>query len=304
MFNILYHPIVTMLPFRLTTVSDYHPSIPVLSLAVSLTRPQMLVELGVYRGDSLCAMAQACRELALPTRIFGVDTFRGDSHCGAYGDPILIDLEDYLTHMKYGRVQLLRTTTAEAVSKFRDGTIDLLHIDASHLYDDVKADFTNYLPKMSEKGVILFHDIYVTERTYGVWKLWQEVKEMFPHDWYEFPHAWGVGLVAVGRVPTPGIQELLHLRGTQEATHLQHFMEALGNRVMDHSALQPEHPTTSEDPWTGLSGNSFRPALRSFDGSLGAHRTESSSADVQAAPTVSPASSKTSLPKDSTSTSI
>jgi hypothetical protein len=296
MFNVLYHPIVAMLPHRLTTVSDYHPSMPVLSLAVSLIRPQMLVELGVYRGDSLCTMAQACRELALPTRIFGIDTFRGDSHCGEYGDPILIDLESYLATMKYGRVQLIRSTTLEAAPKFRDGTIDLLHIDASHLYEDVKADFNTYLPKLSDKGIVLFHDIYVTERTYGVWKVWQEVKSMFPQDWYEFPHAWGVGLVAIGRAPTPGITELLLLRGSQEQQHLQNFMEALGNRVMDHAALQ-HHPTftVAEDPWTGMSGGSFRTGRPSSVGGDGAPSLPEASNISGVAPadrTVSPTSPK------------
>lgn len=301
MFNIIDHGIAARIPHRLTTVSDYHPSIPVLLLATSLVRPTMIVELGVYRGDSLCAFAQATKELNLTSRIFGIDTWRGDSHCGQYGEPILMDLETYLSEMRYGHVQLIRSTTQEAADKFRDGTIDLLHIDASHIYEDVKADFESYLPKMSPRGVVLFHDIYVTDRTYGVWKCWTELKERYPDSWYEFPHAWGVGFLSVGEFPSSGVLDLLTLRGSPEALSLQHFLEVLGNNVMDVRALSSQAPFTTEDPWTGISGNGAEGRPRSSDGSARTLTVPFSGARPSG-PTPSLASPGTSLPEDIPST--
>lgn len=40
-----------------------------------------------------------------------------------------------------------------------DNTIDLLHIDGSHLYEDVKIDFELFYPKVKKGGIILMHDV-------------------------------------------------------------------------------------------------------------------------------------------------
>lgn len=44
-------------------------------------------------------------------------------------------------------------------------TIDLLHIDASHLYEDVRQDFNMYYPKVAKGGIILLHDIIAHKGT-------------------------------------------------------------------------------------------------------------------------------------------
>lgn len=53
--------------------------------------------------------------------------------------------------------------TSESLAKFLDVkniTLDLLFIDANHDYREVINDFSNLLPYLSKKAVVLFHDTY------------------------------------------------------------------------------------------------------------------------------------------------
>jgi hypothetical protein len=67
------------------------------------------------------------------------------------------------------------------VSSYCD-TFDLIFIDGDHGYDGVKRDFENYRHLLSERGVILFHDVdpdHVFKGGAGgdVWKFWAELDE-------------------------------------------------------------------------------------------------------------------------------
>ena len=59
---------------------------------------------------------------------------------------------------------LLRMTFDQALEQFQDRSVDLLRHDGCHAYEAVKRDYETWLPKMSESGIILFHDTAVFER--------------------------------------------------------------------------------------------------------------------------------------------
>jgi len=237
-FNIVQYPTILSLPDRLTGVNDYHPSLPCLSLAVALVRPSVAVELGVYRGDSLCTIAQICRELALKTRIYGIDTFHGDENSGFYGDAVIEDLQRYLRENDYHSVQLIRSTLDEARPKFNDISIDLLHIDAGHSYEEVKHDFETWAPRLSSRGCVVFHDTHLLiNPNCHVWKFWAELRAAHPDLTFEFPWAWGVGLFQAGPTMSPGMKDLLALRG-KEMENVQTFVRHIGHTVVDHYATR------------------------------------------------------------------
>jgi len=61
-------------------------------------------------------------------------------------------------------------------------TFDLIFIDGDHQYDGVKKDFENYRTLLSERGVIMFHDVdpdHVFKGGAGgdVWRFWAELDE-------------------------------------------------------------------------------------------------------------------------------
>lgn len=156
-------------------------------------RPATYVGLGVRNGASLIGAATAARTYGLDTHCAGVDTWQGDEHAGRYeGHAIYETLRGFVSHA-FPNVTLMRCLSSEARRSFRPGSVDILHIDGLHTYDAVKEDFTTWFDAMSPEGVILFHDICVHERGFGVHRLWDELKRHFPT--IEFHHWFGLGVL-------------------------------------------------------------------------------------------------------------
>jgi hypothetical protein len=195
---------------------------------LEMARPDVLVELGTYRGDSYCAFCQGVATLKLPTKCFAVDTWAGDTQMGAYGDEVLNQLRAHHDPRYSGFSMLLRGTFDQALPHFEDGSVDLLHIDGLHTYDAVRHDYETWLPKMSTRGVILFHDIWETRSDFGVRKLWDEISPKFPHAHFE--HDSGLGALGVGSELPPPVLEFLQLQGSQRDLARRYF-EVLGNRL-------------------------------------------------------------------------
>jgi SAM-dependent methyltransferase len=191
-------------------------------------RARLFVELGTYTGVSYTAFCQAVERCNLGTRCFAVDTWKGDEHQSFY-DESVYDAFRAAHDFRYAYFStLVRSTFDEALNRFVDGSIDLLHIDGLHTYDAVRHDYESWLPKLSRRGVVLFHDINVHHDDFGIWRLWQELSQQHAH--FEFDHSYGLGLLAIGDEPPQAVTELCAMNGTAEGAALRARAALIGER--------------------------------------------------------------------------
>jgi hypothetical protein len=165
-------------------------------------RPRRFVELGTHYGYSYFAFCQASDRLGLGTAAYAVDTWKTDEYAGFYNGSVF---QSVVTHNndKYSAFStLIRSTFEDALDYFADGSVDLLHIDGRHFYNDVKQDFARGRPKLTEDAVVLLHDTNVREREFGVWKFFEEVAARRPS--FQFLHGHRLGVLVPGdRAPAP-----------------------------------------------------------------------------------------------------
>lgn len=230
----LYRPIVLSEPHRLVFPPPWIGHIPFAFWIIDALRPTSLVELGTHSGNSYCAFLQAIAACGLSTSCYAVDTWEGDPHAGLYGDEVYDDLRAHHDAAYAGFSRLLRMTFDQALEYFPDASIDLLHIDGLHTYEAVGQDFRSWLPKMSGRGLVLFHDINVRERGFGVWQVWEEVSAAYPS--FSFLHSNGLGVAYVGKPEAmpPALRWLFEVAGERERQALvrRHF-DRLGQGLID-----------------------------------------------------------------------
>jgi hypothetical protein len=197
-------------------------------------RPRSFVELGIHYGYSYFVFCQAIDRLGLGTSAYAIDTWKGDEHAGLYDEAVFQSVVSRNNHKYSGFSTLIRSTFSDALDYFTDGSVDLLHVDGRHFYEDVKNDFTTWRPKLAENAGVLFHDTNVRERGFGVWKFFDELAAQHPS--FQFFHGHGLGLVTLGdRVPPP-LAPLIEA-SAEAADQIRFVYAALGNALSVRAAL-------------------------------------------------------------------
>jgi hypothetical protein len=196
---------------RLLLETPWTGHIPFLASVFSAQKPGIFVELGVHKGASFLAACQAATAFAPDCRCHGIDTWEGDDHAVYNDGDLLYRNLCRQTSELNSRSVLIRGYFENVVGQFADASIDLLHIDGLHTYEAVRSDYETWLPKMSEKGIILFHDTCVMERGFGVHQFWDEVKDSNPS--LNFRHSSGLGVLVVGKNPSIASVNLVQALG-------------------------------------------------------------------------------------------
>jgi len=233
-FSINEYKSMFLEPLRIVEPISWIKHIPFAFFIIELLKPKIVVELGVHTGNSFSAFCQAVKNLNIKASCYGVDTFKGDPHAGVYDESVYIDINNHITENYGDFAQLMRMTFDEALEYFSDGSIDLLHIDGYHTYEAVKHDFESWLPKMSDRGVILLHDTQVRRDEFGAWKLWEEISRLYPS--YEFKFGYGLGVLAVGKnVPDEIIKFIDEAR---EKIFIERLFLTLGSNIEFRTHIQ------------------------------------------------------------------
>ena len=202
-------------------------------------KPKVLVELGVYKGESYFAFCQSVEENGTVTRCYGIDTWRGDVHAGIYGPEIGNEVAAY--NSRYSRFShLMAMTFKEAAFQFADRSVDLLHIDGAHRYEDVKDDFETWLPKLSRNGIVLLHDVTAREKGFGVDKLWREIATPRASFLFEFGNGLGVWRRTPVSKRDPPFLRRLFLADSKEKRAISNEYATMASAVELSASPQPE----------------------------------------------------------------
>jgi glycosyltransferase involved in cell wall biosynthesis len=219
---------------RIGTPSVWWQHVPFAHWLMLQAMPRMLVELGTHSGVSYTAFCEAVLKGGLTTQCHAVDA-RGDGHAGQ-------SPETYEEFRRYHDARFREFSTVfrcpfdEAVSRFPDNSVDILHIDGLHAYEAVLYDFQSWLPKLSDRAVVLFHGTNKRGEGYGVWRLWAELSQRYAS--FEFLHGHGLGVLAVGNRPPKAVAELCVLSDSVEVASVRARFAALGEQLAVETELR------------------------------------------------------------------
>ncbi len=229
-------------PARLGVLSAWYGHVPFAHWLVSVHRPASIVELGTHWGVSYAAFCEAVLREQLDARCLAVDSWQGDEHAGFYGADVLADLRRF-HDARYGAFSTLKQSLFDAaLQSVPDGSVDLLHIDGRHRYEDVRHDFESWRGKLSDRAVVLFHDTNVRESDFGVWRLWAELVPAARS--FEFLHCHGLGVLAVGGAAGSEVEALCGLSGGA-ANSLRERFATLGERWMAARQLREQEDSSA-----------------------------------------------------------
>ena len=215
-------------PHNLSSPAPWAGHIPFAAWLMALMRPRTLVELGVYSGISYLSFCQVAMQRQIPLRAWGVDTWQGDAHAGSYDGAAILRILREQHDARYGHFStLLQKTFDEALADIADGSVDLLHIDGLHTYKAVRHDFESWLPKLSERAVVLFHDTAVRQGDFGVWRFWDELKQRFAS--LTFEHSNGLGVLLVGTQAPELLRNLAE--DAERWQQVRQYFRILGERL-------------------------------------------------------------------------
>ena len=198
----------------------------------------MIAELGSFYGCSAFAFQQAILDGMLDTAFTAVDTWQGDAFTREdYREPVR-EAYEAVRRICYPEVRArsLCMSFDEAAALFPDGSVDLLHIDGSHRYEDVSHDYRIWKDKVSIRGAVFFHDVgrdLLLGRETGSSRFWRELKQDYPLT-LEFSFSCGLGVLFTDRelytyvrdsIPPGLYQQYANLQDTicKDRLRRQHF---------------------------------------------------------------------------------
>lgn len=133
----------------------------ILKESVIITDAKVIVELGVQDGYGSEALISGAEENG--GFVYGIDIIRKQKF-NFEGKPYKFILGD--------------STTVSL--DFLVSPVDLLFIDSSHEYQKTKLELSRFLPRMSDNGVILLHDVFHVAHSRDIQKAMKDILLYYP----------------------------------------------------------------------------------------------------------------------------
>jgi hypothetical protein len=204
--------------------------IPFSNWLIRALSPSVFVELGTHTGNSYFSFCQSIRETNISCKAYAIDHWLGDEHAGIYGDEVYQKVSETNEHWFSDFSTLIKSSFSEAVSRFPNASIDLLHIDGAHSFENVREDFETWLPKLSPGAVVLFHDTVVKRDNFGVYLYWDSMRKNYEH--LNFTHSNGLGVVQLPGGKLPRVVP----KSPVQIDEMKNFFEALGDQLSHMSS--------------------------------------------------------------------
>src|SRR5882757_9865554 len=191
-------------------------------------KPRCVVELGLDTGNSYFAFLQAAHALGLETTFLGVSVEEGPSSAGKFDALKAFNDQNYRT-----RSRLVIARLDDALTDLVDGTVDILHINAIRSEETLR-HFERWLPKMSDRGIVLLFGIQQDDRLRA---LWSGLSSRFRS--FSFEHERGLGVAYVGSEPHAShFDPLFDPNATGSIAFVRAYFSRLGMSVLERSALR------------------------------------------------------------------
>lgn len=152
---------------------------------INLLNPEQVLCIGSMKGFIPAICALACKDNQKGVVDFvdaGYETHEAKDW-GGIGQWKNCTSEEYFDAFGINRhIKLHVMTSLKFAKKYPKKKFEYIYIDADHSYEGVKSDFETYWPRLTNGGIMSFHDIdmkglYQGEE-FGVWKLWKELKNI------------------------------------------------------------------------------------------------------------------------------
>ncbi len=126
-------------------------------------QPKTVVEIGSYMGRSTALMGLALKRFSPTSRLVAIDPHTGDrQHLERIDVEVLPTEGLFRQHMRGADVLdmlEIHVATSQEVAQTWTDPVDLLYIDGWHSYQAVRSDAQNWLPHLTDDGLVCFDDV-------------------------------------------------------------------------------------------------------------------------------------------------
>lgn len=137
---------------------DYYESV-----ARAIPDNGVFVEVGVWKGRSICYFAEWCRILGKNVTIYGVDKFGGlfGPTCKlTWGDEGIDHVQANLeTAGVSDMITLIQGDSASCALQFEDNSLDFVWLDADHTLQNLCREIMAWTTKLKPGGILAGHDL-------------------------------------------------------------------------------------------------------------------------------------------------
>lgn len=219
-------------PDYLTIPAQWVNHIPFISWILEQQYSENLVYFGSNPDFSYISLCQCVVENNLNIKLWAIETkdVEIEKNLGLSTAQLKLHEIHQIYYSKFS--QILRKNSDEAVNFFENESIDILIIDSNDRYELIHQTFTNWLPKLSKKSILLLHNTCSTTSNCGASQLQSELQKKYLN--LNFMHGHGLGVFLIGEKKS---EYLLKLCAPEEINY-QKNAQILFSKLGSHLELR------------------------------------------------------------------